>query len=92
MMIIAEDSTLVYDGERYVVLNVIVDNDIKYGIASKYDENDVPIVDYLRVFRNDNMGKLVMVDDKDLLDRLLPKFQDNLNAMISEYQKAQENN
>ena len=91
-MIIAEDSTLVYDGERYVVLNVIVDNDIKYGIASKYDSNDVPIVDYLRVFRNDDMGKLVMVDDKDLLGRLLPRFQDNLNAMISEYQKAQENN
>ena len=91
-MIIAEDSTLVYDGERYVVLNVIIDNDIKYGIASKYDENDVPIIDYLRVFRNDDMGKLVMVDDKDLLGRLLPRFQDNLNAMISEYQKAQENN
>ena len=91
-MIIAEDSTLVYDGERYVVLNVIIDNDIKYGIASKYDENDVPIIDYLRVFRNDDMGKLVMVDDKNLLDRLLPRFQDNLNAMISEYQKAQESN
>lgn len=91
-MIIAEDSTLVYDGERYVVLNVIVDNDIKYGIASKYDANDVPIVDFLRVFKNDNMGKLLMVDDKDVLDRLLPKFQENLNAMISEYQKEQESN
>ena len=91
-MIIAEDSTLVYDGERYVVLNVIVDNDIKYGIASKYDENDVPIVDYLRVFRNDDFGQLQMVDDKSLLDRLLPRFQDNLNAMISEYQKVQESN
>ena len=91
-MIIAEDSTLVYDGERYVVLNVIVDNDIKYGIASKYDSNDVPIVDYLRVFRNDDFGQLQMVDDKSLLDRLLPRFQDNLNAMISEYQKVQESN
>ena len=90
-MVIADDSTLVYDGERYVVLNVIVDNDIKYGIASKYDKNNVPIVDYLRVFRNNSQGQLEMVEDKSLLDRLLPRFQDNLNSMISEYQKEHPN-
>ncbi len=86
-MIIEEDSTLVYDGSRYVVLNVIFDNDTKYGIASKYDENDNPIMNELRVFRNDDLGRLQMVDDEDLLNRLLPIFQNNLNAMISEVQK-----
>lgn len=86
-MIIEENSTLVYDGSRYVVLNVIYDENIKYGIASKYDENDNPIVDELRVFTNNSLGQLEMVDNQNLLNRLLPTFQDNLNNMIREYQE-----
>ncbi len=85
-MVIEENSTLVYNGQRYVVLNTIVEDNVKYGIASKYDENNVPSLTEYRVFTNDSNGNLELVRDLDLLNnKLLPIFQDNLNKLIEQY-------
>lgn len=89
-MIIENDSLLVYENEKYVVLNTIEDNKEIYGIASKLDKNDNPVIGELRIFKNNSSGNLEMIINQELINKLLPIFQENLNKMISDY--VNENN
>lgn len=78
-----------YGNEKYAVLHTLVEDNIKYGIASKLDSEGHPIVFDLSVFQEDG-NEIKKVILKETLDKVLPKFQVALNSMIAEERAKQE--
>ena len=70
------------NGVEYVVMSVIQDGNIEYAFANKFNKNDEPTEEY-RVFTLED-DELEIVEDSDLINKLLPIFQKNIVEDLKE--------
>ena len=73
--------------QKYITLSTLVDNNIKYGFMNLLDENDEPTGQYV-IFYNDNFGNLKALNDEEIFNALLSKFQKNLKESINNILKG----
>ncbi len=65
-----------YEGQIYVVLSIIEEENIKYIFANKI-ENEEPTEEYM-IFKENGE----VVKEETLINRLLPKFQEDMKKDI----------
>ena len=70
------------NGTEYVVMSVIQDSSKEYAFANKFDKNNEPTEEY-RVFTLVD-DELEIVEDSDLINKLLPTFQKNIVEDLKE--------
>ena len=76
-LIIEDDNNI-----EYVVMSVIQEGSKEYAFANKFDKNSEPTEEY-RVFTLED-DELEIVEDSDLINKLLPTFQKNIVEDLKE--------
>lgn len=75
-MVIVDDNDI-----EYVIMSVLNDNGNEYAFANKLDVNsNEPTAEY-NIFNVIN-GEIVIVDDNNLINRLLPMFQNDIDKEL----------
>lgn len=70
------------DNEKYIILNIIMENKIEYAFANKLNFLDEEPTDDYCIFTIIN-NEIKMVDNRELLDKLLIKFQQNIKDELN---------
>ena len=71
------------DDEDYVVLAIIVENDIEYAFVNKIDKEKDEVTEEYYVFMYNN-NTIYTVTDEKTITRMMPKFQEGIMKNIEE--------
>lgn len=80
-MILKNADSFKYDDIEYVVLTTTNENSINYYYCGSIDEQGNPD-DILNIFYTNNNGQITLLNDIDIINNILPKFQKNLESEI----------
>ena len=75
----------VFDNESYITLETMDYDNVNYAFVNRLSTADGEPTEEFYVYKND--GNLERVVDTDLLNVLLPKFQEQLQKLIIELAK-----
>lgn len=68
--------------KKYIILTTTNYHNIHYAFANELDNNEEPTNTYF-IFYETEKQDLVLLNDKSILDKLIPIFQKNLKETIN---------
>lgn len=78
------------DNEDYVVLSIIVENDIEYAMVNKINKEKDEVTEEYYIFMYNNNNIYTITDEK-IINRMMPKFQEDIIHNIEELRLAETN-